>query len=102
MQSQLYPDLPKTLDDARQIYDFLDTVLVKSIRDITLMCDPQDVRLILRKAKPVWTTFELATYYEDFTNYQSDIQAKWNQEHCLNDDEEDWTWFKQKHESLGK
>ena len=46
-QKQLFDNLYPTLSDARKMYAFLDEYIVKNLRDVTIMCDFQDLRLIL-------------------------------------------------------
>jgi hypothetical protein len=75
---QLYADLPATIDDAKKMYQFLDRTLVRNLSDITIMCEREEYRRFIEKAKPLWSLFELAADYEDYQNFLTYIQTEWS------------------------
>ena len=54
MVKQLYGDLP-TLPDAEKLYDYLSKLFCKNVRDITIMCDKKEYRVLTatKKMKPI-------------------------------------------------
>lgn len=38
--TQCYADLPETIEDASKMLEFLGNLIVRNLRDITIMCEP--------------------------------------------------------------